>query len=79
MHEKNQVSYIPPERCVSRLHELTSSKQPDRLLEIESSKLVIKEKKDLEEPPCRPSKCRRHSGGPAVPSTAPSQSMPDEP
>ena len=49
MHEKNQVSYIPPERCVSRLHELTSSKQPDRLLEIESSKLVIKEKKeDLE-------------------------------
>lgn len=49
MHEKNQVSYIPPEKCVSRLHELTSAKQPDKLLEIESSKLVIKEKKeDLE-------------------------------
>ena len=49
MHEKNQLTYIPPEKCVSRLHELTSSKQPDRLIEIESSKLVVKEKKeDLE-------------------------------
>ena len=44
MHEKNQVSYIPPEKCVSRLHELTSTKQPDKILEVESSKLIVKER-----------------------------------
>ena len=44
MHEKNQVSYISPEKCVSRLHELTSTKQPDKILEVESSKLIVKER-----------------------------------
>ena len=49
MHEKNQISYIPPEKCVSRLHELTSAKQPDKILEVESSKLIVKERAgDLE-------------------------------
>ena len=46
MHERNQITYIGPEKCVSRLHELTASKHPERLVEVESSKLIIKEKSE---------------------------------
>lgn len=49
MHEKNQTVYLSPDRCVSRLHELTATKSNDKMIEIEASRLVIKDKEpDLE-------------------------------
>lgn len=44
MVDKNQCKYLAPERCVSRMHELTTQKSADRMLEIESNKIVIKDK-----------------------------------
>ena len=44
MHETNQLKYFPPEKCVSRLHELTNQKTPGKTIEVESSKLVLKDK-----------------------------------
>lgn len=49
MHEKNQITYLSPDRCVSRLHELTAAKSNEKMLEIESSKLIVKDRTpDLE-------------------------------
>ena len=42
----NQLKYLSPDRCVSRTHEVTHSKGASRQLELESSKLVIKETDD---------------------------------
>lgn len=49
MYESNCLKMIPIEKCFSRLTELMSSqKSQSRLLEIESSKVVIKDREDLE-------------------------------
>lgn len=42
MVEKNQFKYLSPDRCISRVHELTNQKTPDRILEIEANKIVVK-------------------------------------
>ena len=42
----NQLKYLSPDRCVSRTHEVTHSRGASRQLELESSKLVIKETDD---------------------------------
>ena len=47
IHIINELKYIPPERCVSRMHEVTHSKTPSKQLELESDKLVIREKSDV--------------------------------
>ena len=44
MYHANEVKYLAPERCISRLHEVTHCKQPTRQLEIEADKLVVREK-----------------------------------
>ena len=41
--ETGQLVYIPPERCVSRVHEVTCGKSPSKQLALESDKLVLKE------------------------------------
>ena len=41
-----QLKYLAPDRCVSRLHEVTSSKNPSRQVEIDQSKLVVREAQD---------------------------------
>ena len=43
MAHLNELKYLAPERCVSRLHEVTNAKTPSRQIEIESDKLVLKE------------------------------------
>lgn len=43
MHDRNQTTYVAPEKCISRVHELTTEKSVDRLVHIEASKLVLKE------------------------------------
>ncbi len=46
MYHANEVKYLPPERCISRLHEVTHSKQPTKQIELESEKLVVREKQE---------------------------------
>ena len=47
MFHLNEIRYLPPEKCVSRLHEVTHAKSPMKQLEIESDKLVLKEHQDV--------------------------------
>ena len=55
MVDKNQLKYLPPERCVSRVHELTNLKAPDRMLDIEANKIIIKDKDEKIEAPAHTS------------------------
>lgn len=49
MYDANCLKMIPIEKCFSRLTELMSNQKPQsRLLEIESSKVVIKDRDELE-------------------------------
>ena len=43
----NELKYIPPEKCVSRLHEVSHAKQPTKQLELEADRLIIKEKQEI--------------------------------
>ncbi len=47
MYHLNEIRYLAPEKCVSRLHEVTHAKSPLKQLEIESDKLVLKEHQDV--------------------------------
>ena len=47
MQYTNEIKYLPPERCVSRMHEVTHQKSPAKQVEIDSDKLVIREKSDV--------------------------------
>ena len=47
MHQINEVRYIAPERCVSRSHEVLTSKTPSKQLDISAESLVVKEKTDV--------------------------------
>ena len=40
MFHLNEIRYVPPEKCVSRLHEVTHAKQPSKQIELEADKLV---------------------------------------
>lgn len=46
MRESDQFRYLPPEKCTSRMQELTSSKDKPKVLEVEASKLIVKERSD---------------------------------
>ena len=41
--ELNQLAYIASERCVSRLHEVTNLKTPNKQIALEAEKLVVKD------------------------------------
>ena len=41
-----QLKYLSPDRCISRLHEVTHAKATSRQVEIDQSRLVIKEAQD---------------------------------
>ena len=41
-----QLKYLSPDRCVSRMHEVTHGKSTSRQLEIDQSKLVVRETQD---------------------------------
>lgn len=43
MHS-NEIKYLAPERVVSRMHEVTHQKNPARQVEIDSNRLITKEK-----------------------------------
>ena len=43
----NEIKYLAPERCVSRMHEVTHQKSPAKQVEIDSDKLVIREKSEV--------------------------------
>lgn len=47
MAAADEPRYIPPERCVSRVHEVAHYKQPSKQVELEAEKLVIKEKHNV--------------------------------
>ncbi len=47
MFHLNEIKYVPPEKCVSRLHEVTHAKQPTKQLELEADRLIVKEKQEV--------------------------------
>ena len=47
IHQHNEVRYIPPEKCVSRVHEIMNQKTPTKQLDIASDTLIIKEHKEV--------------------------------
>ena len=47
MHYTNDIKYLAPERCVSRMHEVTHQKAPAKQVELESDRLIVKEKSDI--------------------------------
>ena len=47
MFHLNEIRFVPPEKCVSRLHEVTHAKQPTKQLELEADHLIIKEKQEI--------------------------------
>ena len=47
MHFTNEIKYLAPERCVSRMHEVTHQKNPGKQVEIESDRLIIKERHEV--------------------------------
>lgn len=42
--ETKALRYIAPEKCLSRVHEITHGKTPSKQVELEADKLVVKEK-----------------------------------
>ena len=46
MMQLNEVKYIPPERCISRTHEVMNQKSPTKQLDISAEQLVVREKQD---------------------------------
>ena len=55
MVDKNQLRYLGPDGCISRIHELTSQKTTDRMLEIEANRVVVKDREDPMEVPAHTS------------------------
>ena len=51
MEASNQVKYIAPEKCTSRLFELGQGKTSSRQIELEANKLVVREQQDSTEAP----------------------------
>ena len=51
MASKNEVVYIPPEKCVSRTHEVLHAKSPAKQIEVSSDSLVLKESSEVPEGP----------------------------
>ena len=47
MHSTNEIKYLAPERFVSRLHEITQQKTPAKQVEIESDRLIVREKSEV--------------------------------
>ena len=47
MQYTNEIKYLAPERCVSRMHEVTHQKSPAKQVEIDSDKLVVREKSEV--------------------------------
>ncbi|OLP75132.1 hypothetical protein AK812_SmicGene45120 [Symbiodinium microadriaticum] len=47
-HQKatGQLKYLAPDRCVSRIHEVTNAKNTSRQVEIDQSKLIVREAQD---------------------------------
>ena len=43
-HETRTLQYLAPEKCTSRIHEITHSKSPAKQVELEADKLVVKER-----------------------------------
>ena len=47
MQFTNEIKYLAPERCVSRMHEVTHLKTPSKQVEIDSDKLIVREKNEV--------------------------------
>ena len=47
MHSTNEIKYLAPERCVSRFHEITHQKTPAKQVEVESDRLIVREKSEV--------------------------------
>ena len=46
MMQLNEIKYIPPEKCISRTHEVLNQKPPTKQLDISAENLVVMEKQD---------------------------------
>ena len=46
MMQLNEIKYIPPEKCISRTHEVLNQRSPTKQLDISAENLIVKEKQD---------------------------------
>ena len=46
MMQLNEIKYIPPEKCISRTHEVLNQKSPTKQLDISAESLIVKEKQE---------------------------------
>ena len=46
MMQLNEIKYIPPEKCISRTHEVLNQKSATKQLDISAESLIVKEKQD---------------------------------
>ena len=46
MMQLNEIKYIPPEKCISRTHEVLNQKSATKQLDISAESLIVKEKHD---------------------------------
>ena len=49
MYQQNEIRYIPPEKAVSRTHEVLTQKSPSKMLDISSENLIVKEKTEVQD------------------------------
>ena len=49
MYQQNEIRYIPPEKAISRTHEVLTQKSPSKMLDISSESLIIKEKTEVQD------------------------------
>jgi hypothetical protein len=49
MYQQNEVRYIPPEKSVSRTHEVLTQKSPSKMLDVSSESLIIKERAEVQD------------------------------
>ena len=48
-YQANQLQYIKPEKCTSRMHEITTGKPSTKELQLEANKLVVREHVEVSE------------------------------
>ena len=48
-HQANQLQYIKPEKCTSRMHEITTGRPSTKELQLEANKLVVREHVEVSE------------------------------
>ena len=45
----NEIRYVPPEKCVSRTHEVLNQKTPSKQIDVSAESVIVREKTEVPE------------------------------